>query len=228
MIENTENAQENGRLIAVPAGAVILTGNLRIPANAHGIVLLAHGSRNTSDGHYNKNFAPLFHESGLATLLVDLISEEEDLLDKETGFFRNNTSILSQRILGVAIGLTENAETQKYSIGYFGVGIVGTAALMAAAERPDMIHAVVSCGGRLEGVQRYLPSVQAPTLLIVGEQDTRGVALSQEALARLSTPLAVDKKVEIVAGATQLLPYKLADVAHLANEWFVRHLVAIL
>ncbi len=228
MIENTENAQENGRLIAVPAGAVILTGNLRIPANAHGIVLLAHGSRNTSDGHYNKNFAPLFHESGLATLLVDLISEEEDLLDKETGFFRNNTSILSQRILGVAIGLTENAETRKYSVGYFGVGIVGTAALMAAAERPDIVHAVVSCDGRFGGVQSYLSGVQAPTLLITNGQDTPGVASSQEALSQLSTPLAENKKVEIVAGAGQLLPYKLIYVAQLANEWFVRHLVAIM
>lgn len=228
MIENSENAQGNGRLIEVPAGAVILAGNLRIPENAHGMVLLAHGSRNTSDGHYNKNFAPLFQASGLATLLVDLISEEEDVLDKETGFFRDNASILSQRILGIASWLTENAETQKYSIGYFGVGIVGTAALIAAAERPDIIHAVVSCGGRLDGAQWYLSSVQAPTLLITGEQDSRGVALSQGALSRLSTPLAVDKKVEIIAGAAQLLPYKLADVAHLANEWFVRHLVAIM
>ena len=228
MIENSESAQGNGRLIEVSAGAVILTGNLRIPENAHGMVLLAHGSRNTSDGHYNKNFAPIFHASGLATLSVDLISEEEDRLDKETGFFRDNASILSQRILGVASWLTENAETQKYSIGYFGVGIVGAAALMAAAERPDIIHAVVSCGGRLDGVQSYLSGVQAPTLLITNGQDTREVALSQEALSQLSTPLAGDKKVEIVAGAAQLLPYKLVYVAQLANEWFIRHLVAIM
>ncbi|MHB8597982.1 MAG: dienelactone hydrolase family protein [Ktedonobacteraceae bacterium] len=228
MIENSENAQGNGRPIEVPAGAVILAASLQIPENAHGMVLLAQGSRNTSDGHYNKNFASLFHASGLATLSVDLISEEEDILDKATGFFRDNTSILSQRILGVASWLTENAETQDYSIGYFGVGIVGTAALIAAAERPDIIHAVVSCGGRLDGAQSYLSGVQAPTLLITSGQDTREVALSQEALSQLSTPLAGDKKVEIVAGAAQLLPYKLVYVAQLANEWFVRHLVAIM
>ncbi len=228
MIEDSENAQGNGRLIEVPAGAVILVANLHIPENAHGMVLLAHGSRNTSDGHYNKNFAPLFHKSGLATLSVDLISEEEDTLDKETGFFRGNASILSQRILGVASWLTENAETQDYSIGYFGVGIVGTAALIAAAERPDIIHAVVSCGGRLDVAQSYLSGVQAPTLLITGEQDTQGVAANQKALSQLTTPLAGDKKVEIIAGTAQLLPYKLADVARLANEWFVRHLVAIM
>lgn len=228
MIENTESTEGNGRPIEVPAGAVILAGNLRIPENAHGMVLLAHGSRNTSDGHYNKNFAPLFNASGLATLSVDLISEEEDRLDNETGFFRDNISILSQRILGVASWLTENAETQKYSIGYFGVGVVGTSALVAAAERPDIIHAVVSCGGRFDGIQSYLPSVQAPTLLITNGQDTREVALSQEALSRLSTPLAGDKKVEIVAGVGQLLPYKLRYVAQLATEWFVHHLVAIM
>ncbi|MEO8971355.1 MAG: hypothetical protein ABI406_07135 [Ktedonobacteraceae bacterium] len=228
MIENSENVQGNGRSIEVPAGAVILAGNLHIPADAHGIVLLAHGSRNTSDGHYNTNFAPLFHESGLATLMVDLITEEEDILDKETGFFRDNISILSQRILGVASWMTENDETQNYSIGYFGVGIVGTAAIIAAAERPDIIHAVVSCGGRLDGAQSYLPGVLAPTLLITGERDTQGVTASQEALSQLTTPLAVDKKVEIIADAAQLLPYKLGDVAQLANEWFVRHLVAIM
>ncbi len=228
MIENSENAQGNGRSLEVPAGAVILAASLRIPENAHGMVLLAQGSRNSSDGHYNKNFASLFHQSGLATLSVDLISAEEDILDKETGFFRDNTSILSQRILGVASWLTENAETQDYSIGYFGVGIVGTAALIAAAERPDIIHAVVSCGGRLDGAQSYLSGVQAPTLLITNGQDTREVALSQEALSQLSTPLVGDKKVEIVAGAAQLLPYKLGYVANMANEWFVRHLVAIM
>lgn len=227
MSENSENAQGNGRPIEVPAGAVIVAGKLHIPENAHGMVLLAHGSRNTSAGHYNKNFVPLFHASRLATLMVDLITEEEDILDKETGFFRDNTSILSQRILGVASWLTENAETQNYSIGYFGVGIVGTAALMAAAERPDIIHAIVACGPRLDRAQSYLSGVQAPTLLITGEQDTREVDSSQEALSQLATPLAGDKKVEIVAGAAQLLPYKLGDVAQLANEWFVRHLVTI-
>lgn len=227
MIENSENAEENGRPIEVPAGAVILAGILYIPEDAHGMVLLAHGSRNTSDRNYNKNFAPLFHASGMATLMIDLITEEEDTLDKETGYFRDNASILSQRILGAASWLTENTETQNYSIGYFGVGIVGTAALMAAAERPDIIHAVVACGARLDGAQSYLSGVQAPTLLITSKQDTQGVTSSQEALSQLSTPLAADKKVEIVAGAGQLLPYKLTYVAQLANEWFVRHLVAI-
>ncbi len=215
MIENSESEQGNGRLIKVPAGAVILAANLRIPENAHGMVLLAHGSRNTSDGHYNKYFAPLFQASGLATLSVDLITEDEDILDKETGYFRDNASILSQRILGVAGWLTENAETQNYSIGYFGVGIVGTAALMAAAERPDIVHAVVSCGGRFDGARShsYLSGVQAPTLLITNGQDTREGAFSQEALSQLTTSLAGDKKIEIVAGAAQLLPYKLVYVA---------------
>ncbi len=227
MIENSENAQGNGRPIEVTAGAVILVGNLHIPENAHGMVLLAHGSRNVENERYNDDFAPLFHASGLATLAIDLVKEEEDILDKETGFFRDNVSILSQRIVGIASWLTENAETQNYSIGYFGVGTVGAAALMAAAERPDIVHALVLCGGRIEAATAYLSGVQAPTLFLAGEQDTQGLNLYQEALSQLATSLPVDKKVETIAGVAQLLPEKLQEVAQLANEWFARHLVAL-
>lgn len=227
MIENSENAEGNGRPIEVPAGAVILAGTLRIPENAHGIVLLAHGSRTVENERYNDNFAPLLHASGLATLAVELITEKEDALDKETRYFRDNVSILSQRIVGIADWLTENAETQNYSIGYFGVGIVGAASLMAAAGRPDVVHALVSCGGRIEIAQSYLSGVIVPAMFIVGEQDTQGIDQYQKTLALLATPLAADKKVETIAGVAQLLPDKLQDVAQLANEWFARHLVAI-
>lgn len=227
MSENSENAQGNGRLIEVPAGAVILVGNLHIPENAHGMVLLAHGSRNSENERYNDDFAPLFHASGLATLAVELITEEEDALDKETLYFRDNVSILSQRIVGIANWLTENAETQNYSIGYFGVGTVGASALMAAAERPDIVHALVSCGGRVDAARSYLSGVIAPTLFIAGEQDTQGIELYQKTLAGLSTPLAANKKFETIAGVAQLLPDKIQDVAQLANEWFAQHLVAI-
>ena len=227
MIENSENAEGNGRPIEVPAGAVILAGTLRIPENAHGMVLLAHGSRNVENERYNDNFASLFHASGLATLAVELITEEEDALDRETRYFRDNASILSQRIVGIADWLTENAETQNYSIGYFGVGIVGAASLMAAAERPDIVHALVSCGGRIEIAQSYLSGVIAPTMFIAGEQDTQGIDQYQKTLVLLATPLAADKKVETVAGVAQLLPGKFQDVAQLANGWFARHLVAI-
>jgi len=227
VIENSENAEGNGRPIEVPAGTVILAGNLRIPENAHGMVLLAQGSRNVENERYNDDFAPLFHASRLATLAVKLITEEEDVLDKETSYFRDNVSILSQRIVGIANWLAENTETQNYSIGYFGVGIVGAASLMAAAERPDIVHALVSCGGRVDIAQSYLPGVIAPTMFIVGEQDTQGIDQYQKTLAQIATPLATDKKVETIAGVAQLLPDKLQDVAQLANGWFARHLVAI-
>jgi dienelactone hydrolase len=207
---------------------VILAGNLRIPEKVHGMVLLAHGSRNVENERYNDDFAPLFHASGLATLAVDLVKEEEDILDKETGYFRDNVSILSQRIVGIGNWLTENSETENYSIGYFGVGTVGAAVLMAAAERPDIVHALVSCGGRIEAAGPYLSGVQAATLFIAGEQDTQGIHLYEDALAQLATPLAADKKVETIAGVAQLLPDKLQDVAQLANVWFARHLVAII
>lgn len=227
MIENSENIQERGRPIEVMAGAVILPGIIRIPENAQGMVLLAHGSRNIPAERYNDDFAPLFHTSGLATLAVELITEEEDALDKESGYFRNNVSILEQRIIGIASWLTETPETQNYSIGYFGVGTTGAAALMAASERPDLVHAIASCGGHVEEVSSYLSSVLAPTLFIVGEQDTQGTEAYQKALAALATPLDVDKRIETIAGVTQLLPDKLQDVAQLATTWFARHLVAI-
>ena len=219
MIENSENAQGNGHPIEVPAGAVILTGNLRIPENAHGMVLLAHNSRSVENEQYNDDFAPLFHASGLATLSVDLM--------KEILFFDDNVSIFSQRIIGISNWLIVNPETRNYGIGYFGVGTVGAAALIAAAERPDIVHALVSCGGHTDAARPYLPRVQAPTLFIAGEQDTQGINLYQESLAQFAIPLAVDKKVETIAGVAQLLPDKLQDVMQLANEWFARHLVAI-
>lgn len=219
MIENSENAQGNEGPIEVPAGAVILPGNLHIPENAHGMVLMAHNSRSVENERYSDEFAPLFHASGLATLSVDLM--------KEIAFSDNNVSIFSQRIIGISNWLIVNPETQNYSIGYFGIGTVGAAALMAAAERPDIVHALVSCGGQIDAAKPYFPRVQAPTLFIAGEQDTQGINLYQEALAQIATPLAVDKKVETIAGVAQLLPDKLQDVMQLANEWFARHLVAI-
>ncbi len=227
MIENSEHGQEIGRPIEAIAGAVILPATIRIPENAHGLVLLAHGSRNIEGERYNDNFAPLFHALGLATLAVELITEEEDALDKESGYFRANTSILSQRITGIANWLTETPETQNYSIGYFGVGITGAAALMAAAERPDVVHAIVSCGGRVETAASYLSGVLAPTLFIAAEQDTQNIEAYQKTLASLSTPVDADKKLETISGASHLLPDKLQEVAQLANTWFARHLVAI-
>ena len=224
---NTGNAQGNERLLQVPAGALLLAGTLHIPDDAHGMVLLGHGSRNSENERYNDDFAPLFHASGLATLSVDLIPEDEDALDQETRYFRDNVSILSQRMIGVAGWLAETPETQNYSIGYFGVGTVGAAALVAAAERPDLVHAIVSCAGRVELAHYALPNVLAPTLFIVGEQDTQAVTQNQQALSQLPENIAVQKNVATIAGVAQLLPAKLQEVAQLANQWFERHLIRV-
>lgn len=226
-VSNVQGNETNERLIQFPAGALVLSGYVHIPENAHGMVLLAHGSSNNENERYNDDFAPLFHASGLATLSVDLIPQDEDELDRETRYFRDNVSVLSQRMIGVAAWLTETPETQNYSIGYFGVGTVAAAALVAAAERPDLVHAIVSCAGRVELAHYALPNVLAPTLFIVGEQDNNAVTQNQQALAQLPENVAVQKNVETIANAAQLLPEKLQEVAQLANQWFERHLVRI-
>jgi putative phosphoribosyl transferase len=199
-----------------------------MPEPARGFVLCAYGSQ--SDQHNVRDryitIARVLREAGFAILLVDLLTPDEKALDKETGFFRSNASLFSQRILGATNWLIQNYETQArdYKIGYFAAGASAGAALIAAAERPDAVHAIVSCAGRPELAEPYLPSIVAPTLFIVGENDTLAVNLHRTALLRLR----VDKQLESIAGTADLFGEEktLAEVARLAQQWFERYLAS--
>jgi putative phosphoribosyl transferase len=206
----------------IPAGALFLEGNLNIPENARGIVLFPYAME--SDQHVSSidGLAKLVREAGFATVLIDLLTPEEKALDAQTGFFRENVSIFHQRIQGIANWLIENPETQNLRICYFGVGVTGGAALIAAAERPDAVVTVISASGRLDLAKDYLPRVRAPVLLLCGGNDVQGNDLNREALEQLHG----EKKLESIGGATDLFgdANTLEEVAQLTITWFEQQL----
>ena len=229
MIENNRpDNSDDTQTVQVGAGALFLTGLLHIHTQAHGVVLLAQGSKYAESMSYVSDIAEAFHKVGLATLSVHLLTEDEETLDNETQFFRFNTSILSQRIIGIADWLAETSATQNFVIGYFGTGPTGAAAFLAAAERPDIVHAVVTADGRIDLAQSSLERVQAAVLLIAAEDNTDAVNMDREALGHIQTPIAANKRLETIAGDTTMnmlaTPDMLHKVIELAGQWFSRHL----
>jgi putative phosphoribosyl transferase len=215
---------KGGRLIQVSADVVRCDGLLHIPQEAHGLVMLPHGIHEDADASHQNALAlaSTFYNHGLATLLVDLFSSEEQRLDRETSFFRRNVDIMQQRIIGIANWLLDNEETQDLSIGYFGAGVMGAAVVIAAAQRPDVVNAVVSAGGDAVLSQANLEYVTAPTLLIAPEKDETAVKVNQEVLTKLK----VEKQAEQVAGASSVFEDERAtnEVTRLAGQWFARWL----
>jgi putative phosphoribosyl transferase len=209
-------------LMRIPAGALFLEGNLNIPENARGIVLFPYAME--SDQHVSSidDLAKLVREAGFATVLIDLLTPEEKALDAQTGFFRENVGIFHQRIQGIANWLIENPETQNLRICYFGVGVTGGAALIAAPERPDAVVTVISANGRLDLAKDYLPRVSTPVLLLCGENDVQGNDLNREALEQLHG----EKKLETIGNAADLLgdANTLEEVAKLTISWFEKQL----
>ena len=206
----------------IPAGALFLEGDLNIPENARGIVLFPYAMESDQHISYTDNLAKLVREVGFATALVDLLTPEEKALDAQTGFFRENVSIFHQRIQGIANWLIENPETQNLRICYFGVGVTGGAALIAAAERPDAVVTVISANGRLDLAKDYLPRVSTPVLLLCGENDAQGNDLNREALEQLHG----EKKLETIGNATDLFgdANTLEKVAQVTITWFNQQL----
>src|SRR5205085_933060 len=169
-----------------------------------------------------KYTARLVREGGIATLLVNLLTPEDEVLDSETGFFRDNVDVQHQRIIGIANWLNEDQHTQNLRICYFGTGVGGAAALVAAAERPDLPISLVSVAARLDLAKDYLSKVEAPTLLLASENDTSSVNMNREGLEQLHG----DKQLETISGTTNLFEQDNAqqEVARLATQWFERHL----
>jgi dienelactone hydrolase len=203
-------------------GETTLDGNLTLPASPIGVVLFAHGSGSSRHSPRNRYVARVLNEAGLATLLVDLLTPEEEAIDSRTGHLRFNIELLAKRLLGAAEWLKTLPQTRQLAIGYFGASTGAAAALVAAAERPELVGAVVSRGGRPDLAGQALPRVQAPTLLIVGGNDFQVIELNRAALAQLRC----EKQLVIVPGATHLFeePNALEEVARLARVWFESHL----
>lgn len=217
------HTSEEEHPVRVAAGAVSLEGNLGIPEGARGIVLFAHGSGSSRHSPRNRFVAQALRDAGLATLLIDLLTADEEAVDILTSELRFDIGLLAQRLIGATDWLKRNPDTAELALGYFGASTGGGAALVAAAERSSAAAAVVSRGGRPDLAGSALPRVQAPTLLIVGGNDAPVMELNQGALHKLG---AREKQLVTVAGATHLFqePGALEEVAHLASDWFTRHL----
>jgi putative phosphoribosyl transferase len=215
--------QDEERLVKVAAGPVMLEGNLSLPEGAHGVVLFAHGSGSSRHSPRNRYVARLLNEAKLATLLVDLLTSDEEAIDLRTAHLRFDIGLLAERLVGATDWLTQYPDTRGLRVGYFGASTGAGAALVAAAERPHRVGAVVSRGGRPDLAGPALARVQAPTLLIVGGNDFPVIELNQVALARLRC----EKRLVIVPGATHLFeePGALDEAARLAGEWFKRYLI---
>ncbi len=208
--------------VEVTAGQVELSGNLGIPPGAAGVVLFAHGSGSSRFSPRNRFVAEELREGDLATLLIDLLTSEEEEVDRWTMQPRFDIDLLTDRLMGATDWLLQHPLTKDLAIGYFGASTGAAAALYAAARRPEVVGAVVSRGGRPDLAMSALPYVQSPTLLIVGGDDTDVLDLNRLALAQLRG----EKKLEIVPGATHLFeePGALEEVARLARAWFQRYL----
>jgi putative phosphoribosyl transferase len=207
--------------MTAPSTNTTLEGNLIIPKAAEGIVVFAHGSGSSRHSPRNQYVAQVLNNAGLATLLTDLLTKEEEEVDIKTRQNRFNIDLLSKRLVAVTDWITQNPDTQKLSVGYFGASTGAAAALVAAAERGNIISAIVSRGGRpdLAG-SKALKSVQAPTLFIVGENDVQVIGMNESAMKQLDK--VERKKLKIVPGATHLFeePGTLEEVARLARGWF--------
>jgi putative phosphoribosyl transferase len=206
----------------IPFDGVTLDGDLSLPDGAQAVVSFAHGSGSSRFSPRNRYVAGVLQQAGLGTLLLDLLTPEEEQVDARTGHLRFDIGLLARRLVGATNWLGEQQETRVLKVGYFGASTGGGAALVAAAERPEGIGAVVSRGGRPDLAGPALPRVTAPTLLIVGGLDAPVIALNKQAMQemRAHTELAV------VAGATHLFeePGTLDEVARLARDWFLKYL----
>jgi dienelactone hydrolase len=210
--------------VEIPVGELVLQGTLTVPEPSRGLVLFAHGTGSGRFSPRNRYVAGVLVQHGIATLLMDLLTAEEEAVDSRTGQLRFDVTLLAERVLAASRWLRTRAETAPLRVGYFGASTGAAAALLAAARRPDLVAAIVSRGGRPDLAAEALEAVRAPTLLIVGERDPVVLRLNREALERFRAP----SRLEIVPGASHLFeePGALEAVARLAREWFARYLEA--
>ncbi len=205
------------RAVTVQAGPVTLDGDLSLPLHARAVVLFAHGSGSSRFSSRNKRVASQLHERAFGTLLIDLLTPNEEELDIHSGEFRFDIGRLAERLIGASDWLEREPATAKMPLAIFGASTGGGAALVAAAQLPERVAAVVSRGGRPDLAGDALSRVRAPTLLIVGGNDEAVIELNREALAQLRAPA----RLEVIPGATHLFeePGALDEVARHAAAW---------
>ena len=208
--------------VQIQAGRAVLSGNLMIPKNAAALVLFAHGSGSSRHSPRNQFVARTLNDAGLGTLLFDLLTPDEEAIDMRTREHRFNIGLLAERLVHIARWAKQQKQTRDLRVGFFGSSTGGGAALVAAAQVPNDVGAVVSRGGRPDLAGDALPKVQAPTLLIVGGNDDIVIELNEMARDQMHCEV----KLEIVPGATHLFgePGALEKVAKLAGDWFVNHI----
>ena len=208
--------------VAVPIDGIALVGNLCIPPHAKGMVIFAHGSGSGRLSSRNRYVAEVLNEHNVGTLLIDLLTSHEEQIDRLTRHLRFDITMLAGRLSIIGEWVIKQPALHRLHIGYFGASTGGAAALIAAAQQPNKVVAVVSRGGRPDLAMDALPQVKAPTLLIVGEHDPQVLAWNKQALQQLN-----DKsRLDIIPRATHLFeePGTLEDVAQLAASWFAKHL----
>ena len=207
--------------VQIHAGRAVLSGNLNIPGNASALVLFAHGSGSSRHSPRNQFVARTLNEAGLATLLFDLLTPEEEAIDMQTREHRFNIDLLAVRLGHATEWAKQQEQTTNLGLGYFGSSTGAAAALMAAVDAPQNVDAVVSRGGRPDLAGKALPKVKAPTLLIVGGNDDIVIELNEQARDKMRCEV----KLEIIPGATHLFeePGALEKVAKIASDWFLLH-----
>lgn len=210
--------------VSINCGSATLEGDLSIPQDAEGIVIFAHGSGSSRHSPRNRYVARMLQNEDLATLLFDLLTKEEEDEDRWTGHLRFNIPLLANRLISTTDWIKNNLQTRNLKMGYFGASTGAAAALVAAANRPNLVKAVVSRGGRPDLAGTELERVRASTLLIVGESDETVANLNRKVFKDLRQ--VKNKKIEIVSGATHLFeePGALEEVARLATDWFLIYL----
>jgi putative phosphoribosyl transferase len=208
--------------ILLRAGNVDLHADVVVPGGARGLVIFAHGSGSSRHSPRNKHVAHVLQKHGFGTVLLDLLTPDEEDVDAHTGKLRFNIELLADRLIRTSEWFRQNQDTSLLPFGYFGASTGSAAALIAAAEEPENVSAMVSRGGRPDLAGPYLSKVRAPTLLIVGGRDTPVIRMNQDAMRRMSALT----KLAIVPGATHLFeePGALEKVAELATQWFDQYL----
>lgn len=221
-LEINEASQVDEYLVRVRAG-VTLEGNLAVPERARGVVLFAHGSGSSRHSFRNRYVARVLQGAGLATLLIDLLTPDEEAADVWQGRLRFDVRLLARRLVGATDWLKQNGDTRELPLGDFGADTGAGAAMMAAVECSDVVGAIVSRGGGLDLAGAALPRVRAAMLLIVGGLDYPVLAINKDALDKLGR----GKEFIVIPGATHLFaePGALEEVARLATKWFLNHLV---
>lgn len=215
-------SKKDSTFVEIQLGAVKLEGNLSIPEDSIGIVLFAHGSGSGRTSPRNHFVARELNQKGIATLLFDLLTREEEKIDMQTAHLRFDIPLLSQRLVETTDWLLKSFKSANLNVGYFGASTGAAAALVAAAERPGIVKAVVSRGGRPDLAGSSLGSVKCPTLLLVGGYDDVVIDLNKQAMTKMKS----EKKLIIIPEATHLFEEhgKLEEVARHASNWFLQYL----